>query len=150
MTDEQLEWPLPWVRAALGTAALACLEHEDLHGYAIAERLAERGFGRPKGGSLYPLLSALEESGAVDTAWAQGEKGPGRRTYTLTDAGRARLASERESWAALVHSLAPRSEHVAHDDAPIAGRHASVAAPADSTQAGTTPAHTTSAQAEER
>lgn len=105
MDDVEPLWPLPWVRAAMGTAVLACLEHEELHGYAIAERLAARGFGRPKGGSLYPLLGALEESGAVEASWVQGEKGPGRRSYVITRLGRSRLADERESWADLTAAL---------------------------------------------
>ena len=105
MDDVEPLWPLPWVRAAMGTAVLACLEREELHGYAIAERLAARGFGRPKGGSLYPLLSALEESDAVAASWVQGEKGPGRRSYVITELGRSRLSSERASWAGLTAAL---------------------------------------------
>jgi len=98
---------VPWVRAALGTAVLACLEEEDLHGYAIAEHLEQRGLGRPKGGSLYPLLSSLEAAGSLEASWVQGERGPGRRTYRLTDAGRTRLAEERASWTGLVAALGP-------------------------------------------
>jgi PadR family transcriptional regulator PadR len=98
-------WPTPWVRAALGTAILSAVEREPLHGYGIATALQEAGFGRPKGGSLYPLLAVLEEDGSLSAAWEHGTSGPGRRTYTLTDAGRVRLASERTQWAALVAAL---------------------------------------------
>lgn len=90
----------------MSTAILAALEAGPLHGYAIAVSLGERGFGRPRGGSLYPLLSALEESGAVTASWVQGESGPGRRTYALTDEGRARLELERGDWARLAAALA--------------------------------------------
>jgi len=105
MDDVDPLWPLAWTRAALGTAVLACLEDQDLHGYAIAEHLAQRGFGRPKGGSLYPLLGALEDAGAVEATWIQGEKGPGRRSYAITSAGRNRLDDERDSWARLTAAL---------------------------------------------
>ncbi|MGO1562896.1 Transcriptional regulator, PadR family [Actinomycetales bacterium JB111] len=108
MSDSTTDWPLPWVRAAMGTAVLACLETADLHGYAIAERLGERGFGRPKGGSLYPLLGALEAGGAIEASWVPGERGPGRRTYALTVTGRSQLAAEREGWARLVAALSPQ------------------------------------------
>lgn len=106
-------WPPAWTRAALGTAVLACLEHEDLHGYGIATRLAARGLGRPKGGSLYPLLSALEQDGALQATWSAGDAGPGRRTYRLTDHGRARLHDERRDWARLTAALdaAPAGAH---------------------------------------
>lgn len=104
--DVDSRWPLPWVRAVLGTAVLAVLEGEELHGYAIAERLAQRGLGRPKGGSLYPLLGSLEQVGAVEAAWVQSERGPGRRTYRLTATGHARLSEERADWERLIATLA--------------------------------------------
>lgn len=105
MSDQETQWPSSWVRAVLGTAVLAVLEAEELHGYAIAEHLDRRGLGRPKGGSLYPLLGSLEDLGAVETSWVQGERGPGRRVYRLTAAGRARLVEERADWAQLVAEL---------------------------------------------
>ena len=98
-------WPAAWARAALGTAVLAAVEPGPLHGYGIAGALERRGFGRPKGGSLYPLLAALEEDGALAAAWEPASAGPGRRTYTLTEAGRARLARERQDWSALAAVL---------------------------------------------
>lgn len=101
-------WPTPWVRAALGTATLAVLSDGPLHGYGIAVALQERGFGRPRGGSLYPLLAALEADGAVTASWAPGASGPGRKTYALTGAGRTRLGQERASWEQLVDVLGHR------------------------------------------
>nr|WP_255397963.1 helix-turn-helix transcriptional regulator [Micrococcus sp. FDAARGOS_333] len=35
----------------------------------MAQTLAERGFGKLRGGSLYPVLARLEEAGHVDTRW---------------------------------------------------------------------------------
>lgn len=105
MTENEVPWPAPWIRAVLGTAVLAVLAEEELHGYAIGERLHDRGLGRPKGGSLYPLLASLEETGAVETTWTQSERGPGRRMYRLNDVGRARLAQELSSWNRLVSTL---------------------------------------------
>ncbi len=108
---DEPKWPGPWVRALLGTAILAVLEPGPLHGYGIAVALAERGLGRPKGGSLYPLLGALEGDGSVVASWVQGEKGPGRKAYELTDQGHDRLDEERRSWGTLVASLNdPRTE----------------------------------------
>lgn len=109
-------WPAAWARAALGTAILAAVEPGPLHGYGIAVALERRGFGRPKGGSLYPLLAVLEKDGALVAAWEPAPAGPGRRTYTLTDAGRGRLARERRDWGALTAALrsdapGPEGEH---------------------------------------
>ncbi|MDO4898199.1 MAG: PadR family transcriptional regulator [Rothia sp. (in: high G+C Gram-positive bacteria)] len=98
-------YPPALMRALLPTAVLACLESQDLHGYGLAEKLEELGFGRLKGGSLYPALSKLEDAGAVTTAWTQGASGPARRLYTLTSQGRERLATERLQLAQLTHLL---------------------------------------------
>lgn len=77
------------------TAILACLESEDLHGYAIGQALGDLGFGVPKGGSLYPALARLDEAGFVSTRWLPGPSGPARRTYSLSPAGMRELAAAR-------------------------------------------------------
>jgi DNA-binding IclR family transcriptional regulator len=44
--------------------------------------------GRPAG-SVYPILSRLEQRGWLTSAWEEGERrGPRRRLYALTDAAR--------------------------------------------------------------
>lgn len=102
------EWPLPWIRASLDLAVLGCLLDEPLHGYGIARDLEERGFGRLKGGSLYPALSRLEDAGHVETAWAQAESGPGRKNYAITDTGRDHLADGLTRWQGLTRVLDTR------------------------------------------
>ena len=105
-------WPAAWARAMLPTAILACLRAEPLHGYAIAQALARRGFGTPRGGSLYPVLARLEEAGAVTARWGEGAGGPGRKTYALTETGRERLAEEIGLLTGLAESL--RDHDAAH------------------------------------
>jgi DNA-binding PadR family transcriptional regulator len=70
-----------------------------LHGYAIAERVAEESSGvlRPRAGSLYRVVARLIDAGLVDETEADTEVShPGlpRRYYALTAAGRRRLAEE--------------------------------------------------------
>lgn len=100
-------WPPMWVRALLPTAILASLDGASLHGYAIAQALGARGFGVPRGGSLYPALAKLEEAGAIEATWTPGASGPARRQYTLTAAGRDRLARERAQLTDLAAALRP-------------------------------------------
>lgn len=92
------DWPPEWQRGVLATSALAVLAEGGAHGYAVAQRLQAAGIGAVKGGTLYPVLNRLEEEGAVTSAWQEGEGGPGRKVFTLTDAGRARLATLRDGW----------------------------------------------------
>ena len=112
MTDTH--WPAPWVRAALDLAVLASLTGGALHGYAIAQALAERGFGLLKGGSLYPVLNRLEEAGDVAATWVEGQGGPGRKAYELTAAGRDRLARDLASWQGLADTLTTMGTGVRH------------------------------------
>ncbi|GAB46906.1 PadR family transcriptional regulator [Mobilicoccus pelagius] len=105
MNEVPARWPQAWVRAVLEIALLTVLEDGPAHGYALAEALADRGFGRLRGGSLYPVLARLEEAGDVTTTWEEGAGGPGRRTYAITDTGRARRATELDELAALVQAL---------------------------------------------
>jgi DNA-binding PadR family transcriptional regulator len=70
-----------------------------LHGYAIAERVAEESSGalRPRAGSLYRVIARLIDADLVDeTEPDAGVAHPGlaRRYYTLTAAGRRKLAEE--------------------------------------------------------
>lgn len=98
-------YPPALIRATLATAVLASLEKGKLHGYGLAGRLEELGYGRLRGGSLYPALSKLEEAGYVTTSWAQGESGPAKREYSLTPQGRQQLADERRNLARLTAAL---------------------------------------------
>lgn len=87
-----------WIRAGLGLAIMAALTEGDRHGYALAQRLAEFGLGPIRGGALYPVLNRLESEETVRSDWLPGEGGPGRKVYSITEAGRQRLAAERARW----------------------------------------------------
>lgn len=87
-----MSFPQPWIRAFMPTAVLRCLRDGPAHGYSIAQSLEALGFGRPKGGSLYPVLGKLEDAGFIQAHWTQSESGPGRKTYAITAKGEAELA----------------------------------------------------------
>lgn len=92
-------WPGDWLRGVLGLCVLHALAEGPTYGYALVVRLAAGGLGTIKGGTLYPLLSRLEQTGLVDVEWRAGEGGPGRKYYALTDAGRSVLATGAHDWA---------------------------------------------------
>lgn len=95
------------VRGSLGVCVLAVLAHQDAHGYSVAVRLGELGLARVRAGAVYPVLTRLEEEGALDATWTQGIGGPGRKVYRITPNGRARLE-------AVTHGVAQRAEVLAH------------------------------------
>ena len=68
---------------------LRLLEEKPRHGYEIIKDLEERSGGRyaPSPGTVYPTLTLLEEMGYA----ASTEEG-GRKTYSITDAGKQYLS----------------------------------------------------------
>ncbi|CAL9544874.1 hypothetical protein SUDANB121_04333 [Nocardiopsis dassonvillei] len=87
-----------WLKGVLDLLVLGALTEGESYGYAIAKRLDEAGLGTIKGGTLYPVLNRLEEAGLVEAEFRAAEKGPGRRYYRLTGAGRAVLAEQTAAW----------------------------------------------------
>jgi DNA-binding PadR family transcriptional regulator len=81
-------------------AVLALLLERPMHGYEIIQELDSRtnGIWRPSPGSVYPTLQLLEDEGLIE-AEAQG----GRKSYHLTDAGRAEAetAAQNPPWASI-------------------------------------------------
>lgn len=100
-------WPTEWLRGVLQLAVMRCLADGPTYGYAISTRLADEGFGAVKGGTLYPLLSRLEEAGLLRTEWRAGDGGPGRKYFELTPAGRAHFTEQSSRWEAFTR----RAQH---------------------------------------
>jgi PadR family transcriptional regulator len=83
-------------------ALLLLLAERPTHGYELLDRLpALLGDERVDVGNLYRFLRALEEEGFVTSEWSADLPGPAKRTYALTDDGRALL----ESWTAALGEL---------------------------------------------
>jgi len=87
-----------WLKGVLDLLVLSCLVDGESYGYEIAQRLDGAGLGRIRGGTLYPVLNRLETAGLVQAEFRAAGRGPARRYYELTDAGRASLAEQGESW----------------------------------------------------
>ena len=88
-----------WLRGVLDLCVLAALTEGERYGYELAQQLDQAGLGQVKGGTLYPLLARLEKAGHVATEWRDGQQGPGRKYYFLTDQGRSHLNHEADDWA---------------------------------------------------
>ena len=133
LPDPPGTWPAQWLRGVLDLAVLAVVARGETYGYRIGADLQRAGFGAVKGGTLYPLLGRLEETGAVSATWREGDAGPGRKWYALTPAGRQRLAGEGERWRSFA-----RLACAVLDEAPAGAHDAGETSPADRTPAGGT------------
>jgi DNA-binding PadR family transcriptional regulator len=79
-------------RGDVRAAALLLLAEEPRNGYRLMREIEQRSGGvwRPSPGSVYPALAQLEDEGLVRV-----EERHGRRTYVLSDAGRAYVEERR-------------------------------------------------------
>ncbi|HET7173293.1 MAG TPA: PadR family transcriptional regulator [Nocardioidaceae bacterium] len=106
--------PPPWVTALFGgpgthghggfkgprvrrgdvrVAILDVLSGQPMNGYQVIQQIAERSAGgwKPSPGSVYPTLQQLEDEGLVRSTETEG-----RKTFELTESGRAYLAEHAE------------------------------------------------------
>ncbi len=77
-------------------AILGLLHYKDMHGYRIKSHI-ERNFGHMWSinfGQIYPNLRTLldEELVTMKVVATPGEKGPGRKLYSITDKGKMAFA----------------------------------------------------------
>ena len=86
---------------------LRALVAGQLHGYAIAERLKflSQDVLQVGESSLYPALQRLLLNGWVRAEWGASENNRRARFYTLTAAGKKRLAAERAEFERLVGAI---------------------------------------------
>lgn len=81
-------------RGDVRTAVLSLLAEKPMHGYQIITEIAERSGGswKPSAGSVYPTLQLLADEGLIEA-----EEENGRKTYSLTEAGRATATEASEA-----------------------------------------------------
>ena len=112
-------------------ALLVLVADGPTHGYKLLERLPELiGDDRVDVGNVYRALRAFEDEGLVVSEWRGDLPGPTKRTYTLTDEGRAvldtwlgSLEELRDALTAFLESTRKGGDHVSTaqpPDAPLA------------------------------
>ena len=79
-------------------ALLAFLQDDNLHGYALLEKLDSLGLGSINPSMIYRILREFEAIDLVQSNWDDSAtQGPPRRVYALTDEGRMVLHHAAES-----------------------------------------------------
>lgn len=74
------------------------------HGFGLARRLGQISGGALdlNQGTVYPALLRLEQRGWIRSRWGVSDHNRRARFYSLTPAGRRRIADEQESWSRTV------------------------------------------------
>ena len=86
---------------------LRVLASQPLHGYAIAQRIAQLSQDElsVEEGSLYPALQKLLLKGWVKASPAISETGRAVRAYRLTPAGRKQLEAVQANYRRVTHAI---------------------------------------------
>ncbi|WOP19477.1 PadR family transcriptional regulator [Raineyella sp. LH-20] len=92
-------------KGALELAVLALLDRAPSYGFEIVDGLAGLPGLEATTGTIYPLLTRLKNSRLVDTTWRESPKGPPRKYYTLSVAGRDELAGQTAAWRQVVTAM---------------------------------------------
>src|SRR5487761_2753558 len=93
------------LKGSLEGVVLAILSGKSAYGYEITAWLREQGFADIAEGTVYALLVRVEQRGFVDVDKVPSEKGPPRKVYSLTAAGREYLEDFWRTWSFLSDRL---------------------------------------------
>jgi transcriptional regulator len=94
------ERPLALLQGTVDLLILKTLAGGALHGYAVSQWIAHRTGGTLAldDAALYQALHRLEEKGWIKAEWGLSENNRRARFYTLTAAGRRRMAASARDW----------------------------------------------------
>jgi PadR family transcriptional regulator, regulatory protein PadR len=95
MADTQMR------KGALELAVLILVGQRPRYGVELLADLAARPGLAATGGTVYPLLTRLKNSGLIDATWEESPKGPPRKYYRITPSGREALREQTAAWTTL-------------------------------------------------
>jgi PadR family transcriptional regulator PadR len=99
---------LELLQGTLDMLILKAVSLGPLHGYGILLRIEQISKKRLEiqQGSLYPALYRLEDQGWINSEWGESENNRKAKFYSLTAAGKKRLAAEAEKWREMAEVMA--------------------------------------------
>ena len=95
------------LQGTLDLLVLQTLVFGPQHGHGIATNIEQTSQEELliDHGSLYPSLQRLERAGLIASDWGTSDNNRRARYYSLTRAGRKRLAAETRKWEAMVRAI---------------------------------------------
>lgn len=99
--------PTDLVQGTVDLLILKTIALQPMHGWAIAQRIKQvsNDVLKLNQNALYPALHRLEEQGWLTSEWGESETNRRAKYYSLTKAGRKRLAEEVAQWRRLSSAI---------------------------------------------
>lgn len=89
------------LKGVLDMCVLASIIEEPSYGYALVQKLNDRGLAVPSEGSIYLILKRLTERGRIEPQLVESDSGPTRKVYYATETGRDVLNAWEADWQAV-------------------------------------------------
>ncbi len=86
------------LKGTLDMCLLATIARQPCYGYEMVEQLARQGLDLVSEGSIYPLLSRLQQRGYIEGYLVPSTDGPKRKYYRLRPEGAKQLAQWQAEW----------------------------------------------------
>jgi PadR family transcriptional regulator, regulatory protein PadR len=86
------------LKGTLDMCLLATIAQHPCYGYEMVQRLAHQGLALVSEGSIYPLLSRLQQRGYIEGYLVPSPDGPPRKYYRLQPKGAEQLAQWQAEW----------------------------------------------------
>jgi PadR family transcriptional regulator, regulatory protein PadR len=104
------------VKGSTSLLLLQLLGERDMYGYELVKELEKRSENEfsIKEGTLYPALHKLEKQEYIENYWVEQTKGPARKYYRITEAGRVMLRDKTREWndfVSVINKVMGRKNH---------------------------------------
>jgi PadR family transcriptional regulator PadR len=101
------------LKGVLDICLLALIAEEPCYGYEIVQKMLQRGLPLVSEGSIYPLLSRLQQQHLIESYSIASPEGPNRKYYRLRSEGITQLEAWTQDWmsfsSAIDHILKERN-----------------------------------------
>jgi len=104
MTDDGNNYRTQMRKGVLEFAILLAISRKERYASEILEELKRADLIVVEG-TLYPLLSRLNNAGVVTYSWEESPGGPPRKYYKLTARGKGALTQLKSAWSTLSDSI---------------------------------------------
>jgi PadR family transcriptional regulator PadR len=98
-------WDSQARKGVLVLIVMSALSGREYYGYELVEHILTCAGVQVSDGTLYAILIRLKAEGLVRTRWEAAERGPARKYYALTAAGRVLLADMKRAWAEIASGV---------------------------------------------
>lgn len=100
------------LRGILEGCVLSVISQGETYGYQILAKLEENGFETLFEGTLYPVITRLENKGYVSCRKEKSPYGPIRKYYSITVSGEKQLDAFKKSY----HKISCAAEKILYDE----------------------------------